>query len=80
MSHAQFAGLAGLRPRDAAYTFDHMALAGGLLVQCLALRNVQTQAAAGAPESPGLARAAGTATVDGLLNAPIPGLHGQPAE
>ena len=78
----QLAGLVGLRPRHPAYTFDHMALAGGLLVQCLALRNVQIQAATGAPEGPGLARASDTAMVDGLLNHPIPGpgLHGQPAE
>ena len=32
---------AGLRLRHPAYTLDHMALAGGLLVQCVALRNVQ---------------------------------------
>ena len=78
----QLAGLVGLRPRHPAYTFDHMALAGGLLVQCLALRNVQIQAAIGAPEGPGLARASDTAMVDGLLNDPVPGpgLHGQPAE
>jgi hypothetical protein len=78
----QLAALVGLRPRDPAYTFDHMALAGGLLVQCLALRNVQIQAAIGAPEAPGLASASDTALVDGLLNAPMPGpgLHGQPAE
>jgi hypothetical protein len=78
----QLAGLVGLRPRHPAYTFNHMALAGGLLVQCLALRNVQIQAAIGAPEGPGLARASDTALVDGLLNYPIPGpgLHGQPAE
>ena len=76
----QLAGLVGLRPRDPAYTFDHMALVGGLLVQCLALRNVQIQAAAGAPEGPGLASASDTALVNGLLNDPIPGpgLHGEP--
>jgi hypothetical protein len=72
----------GLRPRHPAYTLDHMALAGGLLVQCLALRNVQIQAAVGAPEGPGLASASDTAMVDGLLNLPIPGpgLDGQPGE
>jgi hypothetical protein len=77
----QLAGVVGLRPRHPAYTLDHMALAGGLLVQCLALRNVQIQAAKGAPEGPGLASASDTATVDGLLNDPIPGpgLHGEPA-
>ena len=77
----QLAGLVGLRLRDPAYTLDHLALAGGLLVQCLALRNVQIQAATGAPEGPGLASASDTARVDGLLNDPIPGpgLNGEPA-
>ena len=58
-----------------------MALAGGLVVQSLALRNVQVQAAAGAPEGPGMASASDTAMVNGLLNDPIPGpgLHGEPA-
>ncbi len=78
----QLAEAVGLRLRDPAYTLDHMALAGGLLVQCLALRNVQVQAAAGAPEGPGIASASDTALVDGLLNDPVPGpgLHGEPAE
>jgi hypothetical protein len=59
-----------------------MALAGGLLVQATALRNVQVQAAAGAPEGPGMGSASDTAVVDALLNVPIPGpgLHGQPAD
>jgi hypothetical protein len=78
----QLAALVGLRPRDPAYTLDHLALAGGLLVQALALRNVQIQAAADAPEGPGMASASDRAVVDGLLNNPIPGpgLNGQPAE
>jgi AcrR family transcriptional regulator len=78
----QLVKVIGLRPRHPAYTLDHMALAGGLLVQCLALRNVQIQAAVGAPEGPGLASASDTAMVDGLLNLPIPGpgLDGQPGE
>jgi len=78
----QLAALVGLRLRDPAYTLDHLALAGGLLVQALALRNVQIQAAVGAPEGPGMASASDRAVVDGLLNTPIPGpgLHGQPAE
>jgi AcrR family transcriptional regulator len=78
----QLTGVLGLRLRDPAHTLDHVALAGGLLVQSLALRNVQVQAAADAPEGPGLARAVDTAMVNGLLNDPIPGpgLHGQPAE
>jgi hypothetical protein len=51
-------------------------------VQSMALRNVQVQAAADAPEGPGMAAAADTAVVNGLLNDPVPGpgLHGQPAE
>ena len=40
----------GLRMRDPAYTLDHVQLAGGLLIQSLALRNVQVQAAAGPPD------------------------------
>jgi hypothetical protein len=51
-----------------------MQLAGGLLVQCMALRNVQVQAAVGdTPEA---------AHVDMLLNAPVPGpgLDGEPAQ
>jgi hypothetical protein len=78
----QLEGVLGLRLRDPAHTLDHVALAGGLVVQSLALRNVQVQAAADAPEGAGMARASDTATVNGLLNDPIPGpgLHGQPAE
>ena len=78
----QLAALVGLRPRDPAYTLDHLALAGGLLVQALALRNVQIQAAVGAPEGPGMASASDRAVVDSLLNTPMPGpgLHGQPAD
>ena len=78
----QLVGVLGLRLRDPAHTLDHVALAGGLLVQSIALRNVQVQAAADAPEGPGMASAVDTAIVNGLLNAPIPGpgLHGEPAE
>jgi AcrR family transcriptional regulator len=78
---AQLQGVLGLRLRDPAHTLDHVALAGGLVVQSLALRNVQVQAAAGAPEGPGMASASDTAMVNGLLNDPIPGpgLHGEPA-
>ena len=66
----------GLRMRDPAATIEHMQLAGGLLVQSVALRNVQVQAAADGDDS------GEAATVDILLNAPLPGpgLHGQPAE
>jgi len=78
----QLVAVVGLRPRHPAYTLDHMALAGGLLVQSLALRNVQIQAAIGTPEGPGLASASDTARVDDLLNVPVPGpgLHGQSGE
>jgi AcrR family transcriptional regulator len=78
----QLVAVVGLRLRNPAYTLDHVAVAGGLLVQSLALRNVQVQAAAGAPEGPGLAGASDTAAVDGLLNCPVPGpgLNGRPAE
>ena len=70
------AGELGLRMRDPAATIEHMQLAGGLLVQSVALRNVQVRAAAGAD---GCGEAA---KVDALLNAPLPGpgLNGQPAE
>jgi AcrR family transcriptional regulator len=44
---AQISQVIGLRLRDPAYTLDHVQLAGGLLVQSLALRNVQVQAAMG---------------------------------
>ena len=63
----------GMRLRDPSWTAEHLQLAGGLLVQSLALRNLQVQAADGALEA---------AAVDALLNAPLPGpgLNGQPAE
>jgi AcrR family transcriptional regulator len=78
----ELVGVLGLRLRDPARTLDHVALAGGLLVQSMALRNVQVQAAAGAPGGPGMAGASDTAMVNSLLNDPIPGpgLHGQPAD
>jgi len=70
------AGELGLRMRDPAATIEHMQLAGGLLVQSVALRNVQVRAAAGADDCGEAAR------VDALLNAPLPGpgLNGEPAE
>ncbi|MFY9999947.1 MAG: hypothetical protein WAK76_10675 [Trebonia sp.] len=66
----------GLRMRHPAATIEHMQLAGGLLVQSVALRNVQVRAAAGDDDS------GEAALVDTLLNAPLPGpgLHGRPAE
>jgi hypothetical protein len=70
------AGELGLRMRDPAATIEHMQLAGGLLVQSVALRNVQVRAAADGDDS------GEAALVDTLLNAPLPGpgLHGEPAE
>jgi hypothetical protein len=67
------AGALGLRLRDPAYTLDHVQLAGGLLIQSMALRNVQVHASFGSPDgeggpddAPGTAAAAagadGTAT------------------
>ncbi|MGA9831286.1 MAG: hypothetical protein WBQ71_09205 [Trebonia sp.] len=66
----------GLRMRHPAATIEHMQLAGGLLVQSVALRNVQVRAAADGDDS------GEAALVDTLLNAPLPGpgLHGRPAE
>jgi hypothetical protein len=70
------AGELGLRMRHPAATIEHMQLAGGLLVQSVALRNVQVRAAAGDDDS------GEAALVDTLLNVPLPGpgLHGQSAE
>jgi hypothetical protein len=70
------AGELGLRMRDPAATIEHMQLAGGLLVQSVALRNVQVRAAADGDNRGEAAR------VDTLLNAPLPGpgLNGEPAE
>jgi AcrR family transcriptional regulator len=67
------AGEIGMRLRDPAWSASHLQLAGGLLVQSLALRNLQLQAADGAPEA---------AVADALLNGPIPGpsLTGEPTD
>jgi hypothetical protein len=67
------AGEIGMRLRDPAWSAAHLQLTGGLLVQSLALRNLQLQAADGAPEA---------AVAGALLNAPIPGpgLTGEPAD
>jgi AcrR family transcriptional regulator len=64
----------GLRLRDPAWSASHMQLAGGLLVQSMALRNLQVQAA--------LDHESADATlVNTLLNTPLPGpgLNGEPA-
>ena len=85
----QITRVLGLRLRSPAYTLNHVQLAGGLLVQSLALRNVQVQAAQGTADGAGhrastddLDPASDTALVNGLLNAPVPGpgLDGEPAE
>jgi hypothetical protein len=73
----QISQVIGLRLRDPAYTLDHVQLAGGLLVQSLALRNVQVQAAMGitdsAEDGASPDGASDTAMVNGLLNGPVPG-------
>ena len=77
----------GYRLRNPAFSFDHVQLAGGLLIQAMAQRNVQVQAALARPDdAPGAADRgeddlAEPARVAGLLNDPIPGpgLDGQPA-
>lgn len=61
----QITRVLGLRLRDPAYTLDHVQLAGGLLVQSLALRNVQVQAALGQPEGTQGGPAVNGAPVDG---------------
>ena len=68
------ADVIGLRLRDPDVTVEHVQLAGGLLVQAMALRNVQVQAAV--PDG------GQAAHVDALLNTPLlgPGLDGQLAE
>ena len=79
-------GALGLRLRDPAYTLDHVQLAGGLLIQSLALRNVQVQAAlgeGGADDGQAAANVPQEAKeVRALLNSPVPGpgLNGEPAE
>jgi hypothetical protein len=79
-------GVLGLRLRDPGYTLDHVQLAGGLVIQSLALRNVQVQASLG-EESDGDGLAAPNVPqeakeVRALLNSPVPGpgLGGEPAE
>jgi AcrR family transcriptional regulator len=82
------ADVIGLRLRDPAWSASHMQLAGALLIQSLALRNVQVKAALAtdqaesgqaSPDQPGTAKPppdaalADAALVDTLLNTPIPG-------
>jgi AcrR family transcriptional regulator len=78
----------GYRLRDPAFTLDHVQLAGGLLIQAMAQRNVQVQTAIARPDDaaetidPGEDDLAEPARVAGLLNDPIPGpgLDGKPAQ
>jgi hypothetical protein len=87
-------GRLGMRLRDPAFSADHVQLAGGLLIQGLAMRNVQVRTATGEPGAPGgdggdgdessppsAGAMAAAAHVDELLNAPLPGpgLDGRPA-
>jgi hypothetical protein len=62
----------GLRERDPERTIEHMVLAGGVMIQSFAQRNIQVHAALGDADAD---------TVNELLNTPIPGpgLDGQPA-
>jgi AcrR family transcriptional regulator len=62
LSH--LATVLGYRLRDPAFTLDHVQLAGGLLVQAMAQRNVQVQAALAGPDA-----APGTADPDGAAGA-----------
>jgi AcrR family transcriptional regulator len=76
------ASVLGYRLRDPAFTLDHVQLAGGLLIQAMAQRNVQVLTAlAGPDDNPDEDDLAEPARVAGLLNDPIPGpgLDGQPA-
>jgi hypothetical protein len=89
---SQLTGVLGVRLRDPGYSLDHMQLAGGLLVQAMALRNVQVQTVL--PRHEGQAAADPAPVdgapldlrepryVDGLLNGliPGPGLNGQPGQ
>jgi hypothetical protein len=62
----------GLRLRDPAYTLDHVHMAGGLLVQAMALRNVQVQAVLAPPDG-------APAAPDGVVgDDDEPGLDGEP--
>jgi AcrR family transcriptional regulator len=70
--YQQLMGLLGLRLRDPAQTADHMVLAGGIMIQSFALRNIQVQASLGDT---------GADAVNELLNTPVPGpgIDGKPA-
>jgi len=71
----QLVQVIGLRLRDPAYTLDHVQLAGGLLVQSLALRNVQVQAAKGTADGavPGSAAQDTAAQDSPRRNGTVPG-------
>lgn len=71
----------GARLRDPSYSLDHVQISGGLLVQALALRNVQVQAALSRQDTAGLDLSE-PSYVNRLLNetVPGPGLNGKPAQ
>jgi hypothetical protein len=75
---AHLSVMLGLRLRDPAYTLDHVQLAGGLVIQSLALRNVQVRVVLDGDGSDETDGSTETGEVDRLLNGPIPGpgLHG----
>jgi AcrR family transcriptional regulator len=66
----------GARMRDPAYTLDHVALTGGLLVQAIALRNVQVKAAVGDADGVGATEgtpaAASPAPASSVPASPVP--------
>jgi AcrR family transcriptional regulator len=76
------ASVLGYRLRDPAFTLHHVQLAGGVLIQAMAQRNVQVQTAlAGPDDDPEEDDLAEAARVAALLNdaIPGPGLDGRPA-
>jgi hypothetical protein len=80
---AELSGMLGLRLRDPAYSLDHVQLAGSLIIQSMALRNVQVRTALGGDAGPGASPAQpvpDAEEVNALLNGPIPGPgpHGEP--
>jgi hypothetical protein len=71
----------GARLRDPSYTLDHVQISGGLLVQMLALRNVQVRVALSRQDADGVDLSE-PAYVNDLINQTIPGpgLNGEPAQ
>jgi AcrR family transcriptional regulator len=71
----------GARLRDPSYTLDHVQISGGLLVQMLALRNVQVQVALSRQDAADVDLSE-PAYVNELINQAIPGpgLNGKPGK